>query len=208
MIPDRDPISRNVPPERRPVKEEPPAEEQLKFIRDVMARTSTFTAVPGWGAVGMGVFALIAAYVASIVTSRDTWLITWMVVAASAASLGSIALYLKSKKANAPLLSGPGRKFLASFLPPLFVGAVLTIALWHAGAPSLLPGTWMLMYGASVLAGGAYSVRIIPVMGMLFLGLGALTLFLPHAWGNVLMAVTFGGLHIVFGLLIAKYHGG
>ncbi len=207
MLPDRDPISRSVP-ELRTSPADPQAEEQLKFIRDVMERTSTFTAVPGWGAVGMGVFALIAAYVASIATTRDAWLSTWMVVAISAASLGSVALVRKSKKANTPLFSGSGRKFLASFVPPLFVGAVMTIALWRAGEADLLPGTWMLMYGASVVAGGAYSVRIVPVMGALFLLIGGCTLFLPHTWGNGLMALSFGGLHITFGLLIAKYHGG
>ena len=207
MTHDRDPISRHAP-ERRPATPEPQAEEQLKFIRDVMERTSTFTAVPGWGAVGMGIFALIAAFIAESATAADTWLMTWMIVAASAATLGSIALIVKSKKANSPLFSGAGRKFLANFLPPLFVGAVMTIALWHAGQWALLPGTWMLMYGASVVAGGAYSVRSVPVMGTIFLVLGAFTLFLPQSWGNMLMAISFGGLHILFGLLIAKYHGG
>ena len=207
MTQDRDPISRHSP-ERAPAKAEPQAEEQLRFIRDVMERTSTFTAVPGWGAVGMGICALIASYVASQVETMNAWLTTWMIVAATAATLGSIALILKSKKANAPLLSGSGRKFLASFLPPLFVGAVLTIALWHAGQWALLQGTWMLLYGTSVVAGGAYSVRTIPVMGSIFIVLGAIALFVPHSWGNILMALSFGVLHIIFGLLIAKHHGG
>lgn len=207
MLPDRDPISRSSP-EVYSSPAEPQAEEQLKFIRDVMARTSTFTAVPGWGAVGMGISALVAAYVASLVQTRDAWLITWMVVAATAAGMGTIAMVQKSKKAKAPLFSGSGRKFLASFFPPLIVGAVLTIALWRAGEADLLPGTWMLMYGASVVAGGAFSVRIVPVMGMLFLLIGGITLFLPESWGNGLMALSFGGLHIIFGILIAKYHGG
>ncbi|MEM8484028.1 MAG: hypothetical protein AAF564_00700 [Bacteroidota bacterium] len=207
MTQDRDPISRSTP-ERPPATPEPQAEEQLKFIRDVMARSGTFTAVPGWGAVAMGVCALIAAYIANTTTTREAWLITWMVVAATAALLGTVALIMKSRKAQAPLLSGPGRKFLVNFLPPLFVGAAMTIALWHASEPRLLPGTWMLMYGTSVVAGGAYSVRIIPIMGMLFLGLGAAALFLPFTWGDPLMAATFGGLHIAFGLIIVKNHGG
>ena len=208
MTQDRDPISRHIPPETRPTKPEPQAEDQLRFIRDVMERTGTFTAVPGWGAVGMGICALIASYVASEVNTRDAWLVTWMVVAVTASTLGTVALIFKSKKANTPLLSGIGRKFLASFLPPLFVGAVLTIALWHAGQWMLLPGTWMLMYGVSVMAGGAYSVRIVPVMGAIFIALGTLSLFIPKSWDNALMALSFGVLHIIFGLLIAKHHGG
>ena len=207
MTQDRDPISRNAP-ERRPAKPQPEATEQLKFIRDVMERTGTFTAVPGWGAVGMGVFALIATYFAETASSKDNWLIAWMAVAGTASVLGSIALLQKSKKARAPLFTGVGRKFLASFLPPLFVGVVLTIVLWRAGEPGLLPGMWMLTYGAGVLASGAYSVRIVPVMGALFLVMGTATFVLPTAWGNIMMALSFGGLHIIFGTLIAKYHGG
>ena len=207
MTQDRDPVSRSAP-ERQPAQAEPEAEAQLRFIRDVMARTSTFTAVPGWGAVGMGICALIAAYVAGTSSTREAWLIVWMVVAATAAGLGTAALIIKSKKVTAPLLTGVGRKCLVSFLPPLFVGAMLTVALWRAGEPGLLPGTWMLMYGASVVAGGAYSVKIVPVTGMIFLATGALALFLPPLWGNGLMALSFGGLHIIFGLIIAKYHGG
>lgn len=207
MTQDRDPISRNAP-ERQPAKPQPEAAEQLKFIRDVMERTSTFTAVPGWGAVGMGACALIAAYFAETAASKDHWLIVWMVVAGTAALLGTFTLVRKSKKAKAPLFTGVGRKFLASFLPPLFVGAVLTIVLWRAGEPALLPGMWMLTYGASVLASGAYSVRIVPVMGALFLLIGSITFMLPQTWGNIMMAISFGALHIIFGILIAKYYGG
>ncbi len=197
-----------MPPEQRKRPAEPQVEEQLKFIRDVMERSGTFTAVPGLGTVTMGICAVIAAYICSIVSTRDAWLITWMVAAAVSASIGGTALVFKSKRAKSPLSSGPGRKFLASFFPPLFAGAVLTIALWHVGKLALLPGMWMLMYGTGVVAGGAFSVRIVPITGMLFLAAGAVTLFLPQSTGNLMMAITFGGYHIIFGLLITKYHGG
>ena len=62
--------------------------------------------------------------------------------------------------------------------------------------------------GTAVITGGAFSVSIVPVMGLSFLALGALEIFAPAAWVNYFMAAGFGGLHIVFGGIIARRHGG
>jgi hypothetical protein len=85
---------------------------------------------------------------------------------------------------------------------------MLTVVLWRGQMANALPGTWLLLYGTAVVAGGAFSVRIVPVMGMCFMLLGAAALYAPAAWGDYLMAAGFGGLHVIFGVIIARRHGG
>jgi hypothetical protein len=192
---------------------EPPAlhdraMDNLRFIRETMERASSFTAVPGWGGVMMGVTALCASLIAALQTTRNLWLATWVVEAMLALVIGGWAMDRKARASATPLLSGPGRKFALSYSPPILVGVLLTVVLYRAGLASVLPGVWLLLYGTGVVTGGAFSVKIIPVMGLCFMLLGAIALFAPATWGDYLMAAGFGGLHIIFGIIIARRHGG
>ena len=200
-------------PIKSQLPEEPPAlharaMDNLRFIRETMERASSFTAVPGWGGVVMGATALGAAAVASQQFSITSWITTWLAEALLAFLIGWWAASRKARAAQTPLLSGPGRKFAISFSPPMIVGALLTVALYWAGLTSIIPGTWLLLYGTAVMTGGAFSVKAVPVMGLCFMILGAVALFAPQGWSNVLMAVGFGLLHIIFGIYIARRHGG
>jgi hypothetical protein len=184
------------------------AMDNLSFIRETMERATAFTAVPGWGGVGMGVLALVAAAIAHTRLTPDEWLITWLGTAVVGLALGCWAMRVKARRAGTQVFSYSGRRFVLSYLPPLAVGALLTVALVRADALWALPGTWLLMYGTGVVTGGAFSVRVVPLMGLCFMALGAVALFAPPSWGNILMAAGFGGLHIVFGLVIARRYGG
>jgi hypothetical protein len=193
--------------------EEPPAlhdraMDNLRFIRETMERASSFTAVPGWGGVVMGVTALSATVVAALQPSKGLWLATWVVEALLALIVGGWAMDRKARRVETPLLSGPGRKFALSYAPPILVGVLLTVVLYRAGLTSALPGVWLLLYGTGVVTGGAFSVKIVPVMGLCFMLLGAVALFAPISSGNYLMGAGFGGLHIIFGIIIARRHGG
>lgn len=184
------------------------AMEDLRFIRRTMERSGSFTAVPGWGGVAIGVVALPAAWLASLQPTPARWLTVWLVAAALAALVAAGSLALKARRFGAPLGSGPGRKFLMSFLPPVGAAVALTVALFPQGATAFLPGLWMLAYGAAVISAGTFSVRAVPLMGIGFMWLGTLALATPAAWADAWMAAGFGGLHIGFGLLIARRHGG
>jgi len=182
--------------------------DNLRYIRETMERAGAFTAVPGWGGITMGITAVAAAVVAQWQTSPKTWLATWLVEGAVAISIGLIAMQQKARAAGLELWSSPARKFAFSFVPPMFAGAVLTFALWRAGLVNLIPCTWLMLYGTGVITGGVFSVRVIPLMGACFLGMGAATLLSPPGWNNLWLGLGFGGLHILFGAMIARRHGG
>lgn len=184
------------------------AMSNIQFIRETMERATLFTAVPGWGGAAMGVVALGTAAIAALQPAKSLWLATWMVGALVSIGVGGFALWRKARNLNHAVFSGSGRRFLFSFTPPIAVGALLTVVLYRHRAAELLPGVWLLLYGTGVMAGGAFSVRAVPLMGLLFTALGSVAIFLPLTIGNWFMAAGFGVLHIVFGIVIARRHGG
>lgn len=186
----------------------PNVAEDLRFIRDTMERASAFTAVSGWGQVVSGFTALGAAVLAAQQTSAFAWLRVWLAEGIVAVVVGLLACTWKANRRGLPLFSGPARKVALGLAPPLVAGAFLTFVLFRAGLQSALPAAWLLLYGAGIMTGGAYSVSIVPVMGLCFMVVGALAVLGPTAWENWFLAAGFGGLHIVFGLLIARRHGG
>jgi hypothetical protein len=182
--------------------------EQLAYIRKTMESAGSFTAVPGRGQVVIGLTALLAAYIAAGQGSPLRWLDVWLMEAGLALAIAGYAIARKAKRAGQSLSTVPTRKFAMNFVPPLLAGALLTWALVTAGALSFIPGAWMLLYGAAVITGGAFSVGIVPVMGVCFFTLGAVSLFTPASWANYELALGFGVLHIIFGVVIARRHGG
>ncbi len=182
--------------------------DNLRYIRETMERSSAFTAVPGYGGILMGGVAMGTALAAHGRAPGSAWLAVWLAGATLAVLVGAVAIVLKARSTGTPLLGGPARRFALALAPALAVGGFLTLALHRAGLDGLLPGLWLLCYGAGVLAGGAFSVRVVPVMGACFMALGAAALFCPANWGDGLLAAGFGGLHVVFGIAIARNHGG
>lgn len=193
----------NTPPEMQAR-----AMANLRFIRETMEAAGTFTAVSGWGQVVVGGSAVVATLVAELFPHGKDWVIVWAAEAFLALLISVWFMYNKARSASLPLLTGTARKLLFSFTPVFVVGMVVTFAFMQRGLYALLPAVWMLLYGSGVVAAGAFSVRIIPVMGAAFIAVGAATLFAPDSWRAALMILSFGVLHMAFGLLIARRHGG
>ena len=212
MWPDRAPVRhrRRARPLREVADEMPgrAALDDLRYIRSAMESAGAFTSVPGWAMVGLGLSAVITAVVAGSQPDRDRWLLAWVIEAAVAAVVAVLAVAKKSRRRGLAVTAGPNRRFASSFAPAMVTGAILTFAMWSRGVPDLLPGTWLLAFGASVTAGSAASVAPVRVLGVTFVVLGAIAFLLPAAWGDAVLAVGFGGVLAAFGAVIARRHGG
>lgn len=192
--------------------------DNLSFIRDTMARSAPLTAISGTGTIIMGVIALVGAYVAGLRMSPDWWVYSWLVVACIGCLTGLASLALKARRQKTPVLVRVGRKFVLSLFPPIVAGVVLTGVFYELNLDHLMPGTWLLLYGTGIVTGGAFSVRIVPAMGLCFMVLGTWAIlatiwnvtvlfgFLPVSDG--FLVIGFGGFHILFGAIIARQYGG
>jgi hypothetical protein len=186
--------------------------DDLKYIRATMERAGEraahFTALPGWGGVLMGVVALAATFTAARTTDPRDWVLTWLGAAVLASIVGATDMARKAVESRTSLLRGPALRFVTSLIAPFAVAALLSIVLYRHGMYGSLPGLWLLSYGAGVVAAGAFSIRAVRWMGFAFMLLGTFALFTPSSWGEVCMAIGFGGFHILFGLWITRHHDG
>jgi hypothetical protein len=180
----------------------------LRYIREAMERASAFTSIPGWGGVAVGVTALATTVIAHPLAGTRRWLLTWLAEAMLAAVIAAIAMFRKARRANVSFTSGPARRFFSSYFAPLVAGAALTYVLGTMHVYTPLPAAWLLLYGASFIASGAFSIRVVPVMGVCFMLLGIAACFVSPSAANALLGAGFGGLHLVFGWIIARSYGG
>ena len=191
-----------------PTPIEAKAARDLRYIREAMERASEFTAVPGWGGIGMGTVALAASGISGLRASEDWWLLCWVAAAPVAVLVGVAAMLRKARRLNVSPVGAAGRRFSLGLAPPLVAGAGVTAGLWMAGQTALLPGVWLLLYGTGIVTGGVNSVRVVPVMGVCFMVLGMLALFAPLPVSRGLLVAGFGGLHLAFGWTILREYGG
>jgi len=192
---------------------EPPAlhdraMDNLRYIRETMELATAFTGISGWGEIAIGVTALFASVIAAQQATFNAWLAVWIAEGLISLLIAGWSMDRKTRAIKMPLGSGPGRKAVFSLTPPMIAGGLLTIVLVQAGLTNAIPGIWLLLYGTGVITGGMYSVKVVPIMGLCLMVLGALALFSPPAFANWFMAAGFGGLQIVFGAVIARKHGG
>jgi hypothetical protein len=190
-----------------PISIETRALGTLAYIRRSIESSGSM-AVPGTAGVVMGCIGMLTALVASTSRGAPHWAAIWLLGGATAFVAGGALMAREAAQSGHARYLGPVRKFLLCLCPALFAGAVLTGVMWRAGLASLLPGTWLLLYGCALLSAStvtiASTMRLIGIMGALFVVLGCGAFAAPIQMHTALLGVGFGVLHIVFGLLVGR----
>jgi hypothetical protein len=190
-----------------PVPIESRALGTLAYIRSSIETAGTL-AVPGMAGIVMGCIGVLAAVLASLPSLAPHWLEIWLAAACLAFILGGASMARQAALRGQTRYFGPIRKFLLCLCPALLAGAVLTLTLWRADMPRLIPGTWLLLYGCAVLSAStvtlAATFRLVASMGALFVVLGLVAFELPSSLHTLALGTGFGALHLVFGFLIGR----
>lgn len=183
----------------------------LAYIRRSIDSSGTM-AVPGMAGIVMGIIGIAATIAASVPRGIAHWLQIWLVAAVVALAVGGATMARQATASGHVRYLGPVRKFLLCLCPALFAGAVLTFLLWSTNVTQFIPGVWLLLYGCAVLSAStvtiARTMRLISIMGVLFMLLGLLAFVAPPRMHTAILGLGFGALHTLFGVLIGRVNYG
>ena len=189
-------------------------EDNLRVIRRLMERGRRYEAITGRGALLAGVAALVVAglvqWLAHASGFGRAWgfLIAWPALAlACAAGLLRAGLRIPARPNDVETerLSSAARAVGRAVLPAYVLSAALTLAALSTLHVMILPGAWAALHGIAILATAYHAPRRLVILGWIFLlsgagMLAAIGLFRLQVPPNLAMAITFGGLHLGYGL--------
>lgn len=200
------------------------AAEELSVIRELMERPVRYSTQSGLAGILAGLSALGGVALDNYFSNRYEhapatafWinLTVWAGVFVTALIAVVACTRLREKKQGMPFWSRVKKIILRNILPSFVAGAGITAAIvyrWFASeGPNqwgLIPPVWMLFYGVACWQVGEFSVREMRVMGAGFILAGIVTaaFFQTHPYWS--MGLTFGGFHLVYGIVVWIRHGG
>ena len=175
----------------------------LRYIRASMDAAAS-VAVPGSAGIAMGSIGVLATVASSTPGLREYWLGVWLMAAALGGGVGFALMTRPASLRGLSLYGTPLRKFALGLFPALLGGAVMTAVHWTNGNMHAIPGTWLLFYGCALISASVSATRMIAVMGASFVLLGLAALLAPERAQMLLLGAGFGGLHVLFGVLIGR----
>lgn len=197
--------------------------DRLAEIQRIAETTTLYTLLPGPAAIVGGTLVFIGCAVSYfMIRSADfaqlmscstgyrvLFLGMWTTIGAIAVGQEMIFANRDARRKGIALYGRPGKLSALSLTPNIFIAIVLTIQLL-IDADSETAGRfvryitpiWMMCYGTGVYAAGLFSVRLPRLLGISFIIMGAAGLLFFAKYGLVLVALSFGLLHIIFGMAV------
>jgi len=197
------------------------AQSRMREIQRIMERATLFTLLPGTPAV-IGGLMVLAGCGASYAMFRSLdfadilrlpfaqqalFCVMWFVIGVMGVLLEVILTTRAAARQQLLPADRPARVAAFSLTPSVIVAMGLTFKFLIPAQPrpeeiQYIVPVWMMLYGTGVYTAGLFSVRAPRVLGMMFIALGVVALLVFPQYGVVSAAVSFGLLHILFGLYI------
>ena len=192
------------------------AEARMREVQRIMERTTLYTLLPGLPAIVGGALALIGCAVSyAMIRSLDFadvlflpmsqqmgFCVMWTLLGAAAIAQDVVLTARAARREGVAPGARPGRFAAYSLTPSVVVAVVLTLQFLLDCEVRYIAPAWMMCYGTGVYAAGLFSVRLPRLLGMAFIVMGAAGLLLFSHCGVALAALSFGALHIAFGLIV------
>lgn len=195
------------------------ARENLRVIRQTMERSTQYSTLSGWSGILIGVVALIGVYLTDrqigaaiaqghpVKTVHPALGMIWLSALVLAVGIEFACNKRRAVRVGKRVASRLGAHIILAALPAFFGCGVLTVFFYVHGLVSYIWGVWMLCYGLAICSVGLFSLRQVSYLGAAFVVAGALTLLFPVKLHLLMMALTFGGFHIVYGITMARRNG-
>ena len=196
------------------------AREHLRVIRQTMDRSTKYSTLSGLSGVLIGLTAIAGVAVTAYLIDHNKTLhhqpdqsvqpllgLVWLLVLALAVGIEFACNKRRAARIGKRVASPLGAHIVVAALPSFTAAAVLTAFFYLHDLFSSVWGVWMLCYGLAICAVGLFSVRPVSYLGAAFVLAGGVTLLLPNHLHLLMMALTFGGFHILYGILMARKHG-
>jgi hypothetical protein len=189
------------------------AAEQLRVIRAVMERATIFRALSGETALIGGAAALAAAWL-SEGKHVWAWAVWWLVGLVLVLAFNVFQIFRIKQVHKRPFWSQGLRVALRGVMPSLIAGGFLGLIFVRVDQDRAAACMWILHYGLALLAIREFAPKSMVWLGWAFVIFGVaslagitsvvdhLEIWLKDLNGSRLMAIAFGGFHLIYGGLI------
>ena len=196
--------------------------EALKEIRSIMDRSARFISLSGWSGIWAGSMALAGAGIAYSwlrqpgysyrdipgAASGDYFdsftirlLALGICVFAAALAGGYFFTSRKAKKQGFKLWNNASRQMLLHLFIPMFAGGAFTLFFIYYGLGLFIAPACLVFYGLALVSASSHTLSDIRYLGGLEVALGCACLLCP-GYGLYFLAVGFGVLHILYGVIM------
>jgi len=192
--------------------------ERMDEIRRISERTTLYTVLPGVPAVVGGLLALagcagtwamvrsleFADILARSYSTQIGFCVMWTLLGLLAIVQDIVLTSRSARRSGVQAMTRPGKFAALSLSPSVLVAVVLTVKFLLDLQIQYIAPVWMMCYGTGVYAAGLFSVRLPRLLGLAFVVAGTATVLYLENLDILMTALSFGLLHIVFGVEVLR----